>query len=362
MLIISILFFGCGNGQVKEAVNAQTTHDIAPQQVELIYKNVKKFPNQTQVSIALIKGDEVVFYGIKRENDSIISFENRQNIFEIGSVTKVFTATILASLAEQGKLDLEDRINSYLPWDDSIHITFKQLANHTSGLPRMPSNFNLTALFNPDNPYKKYDEEKLMAYLSGNINLTNDPGKNYEYSNLGAGLLGYVMSISEKKDYKTLLEETIFSKYNLPNSTIDFEEVNRDKLVEGLSAKGKKTSNWEFDVLAGGGGIFSNVEDLSRFAQAQFDTIHKELMLARQKTFAISDNMSIGLGWHIIKTKSGDKWHWHNGGTGGYTSSMALDIENETGVILLSNVSAYNSNMGNIDALCFELMKTVNQL
>ena len=113
-------------------------------------------------------------------------------------------------------------------------------------------------------------------------------------------------------------------------------------------------------VLAGAGAILSTVEDLSKFALAQFDKENNELILTQEPTFKVNDNMQIGLGWHILKGETGRELIWHNGGTGGYTSSMGLDIENKNGIIILSNVSAFNEKMGNIDQLLFELIETLD--
>ena len=86
-------------------------------------------------------------------------------------------------------------------------------------------------------------------------------------------------------------------------------------------------------------------------------------MLMTKKTVKVDNQVDLGLGWHIINSeKSDNKWHWHNGGTGGYTSSMVIDIKNLVGVIVLSNVSAFNAFEGNIDQLCFELMKTLKDV
>lgn len=104
----------------------------------------------------------------------------------------------------------------------------------------------------------------------------------------------------------------------------------------------------------------SNTEDLSKFALAQFDKNNTKLILTQKPTFKVNENMSVGLGWHILKTENEGELIWHNGGTGGYTSSMALDIDKQNGVIILSNVSAYHKKMTNIDKLCFELIETLN--
>jgi len=134
----------------------------------------------------------------------------------------------------------------------------------------------------------------------------------------------------------------------------------KDKLVKGFDGKGDETANWDLNVLVGAGGILSSAEDLARFANAQFDTNNTELNLTRQPTFTVSDQMQMGLGWHIIKANNGkNEIFWHNGGTGGYTSSMALDTEKKHGIIILSNVSAFHQETGKIDDLCFGLMNTL---
>ncbi|MDC3220170.1 beta-lactamase family protein, partial [Saprospiraceae bacterium] len=152
----------------------------------------------------------------------------------------------------------------------------------------------------------------------------------------------------------------IFSKYDMQNSTTDITAI-KGNLVKGLNNEGIEVPNWEFSVLAGAGAIYSTVEDLSQFAISQFDFSNKELKLTRVKSFELNENMDIGLGWHILKSQSENLWYWHNGGTGGYSSSMVIEEKSKNGIIILSNVSAFNPNMGNVDRLCFELMKTLEK-
>ncbi len=332
---------------------------ITKKQSEIIFKNSKIFPNQTQIAIAIIKNGNVSYYGIKRSNDTISAFDNHKSIFEIGSITKVFTSTLLAGFVIDKKIKLNDNINDYLslPFNNGTKISFIDLANHTSGLTRLPTNLDLTKV-NPENPYKEYKEKELKEYLTKYLELSNK-GEN-QYSNLGAGLLGYTLSKIENVTYESLLQNKIFFKYDMQNSTADINKI-KGNLVRGLNNEGKEVPNWEFSVLAGAGAIFSTVEDLSQFAISQFDYSNKELKLTRVKTFELNENMDIGLGWHILKSQSEDLWYWHNGGTGGYSSSMVIDEKSKNGIIILSNVSAFNPNMGNIDKLCFELMKTLEK-
>ena len=142
------------------------------------------------------------------------------------------------------------------------------------------------------------------------------------------------------------------------SSFISADKVDK-RLVKGLNEKGDVTSNWDYSAMSSTGGILSNIEDLVSFGTAHFDESNIELNLLKKKTAKVNEQIDIGIGWHILNSeKSENKWHWHNGGSGGYSSSMALDFKNKTGIIILSNVSAFNTHQDNIDQLCFELMKT----
>lgn len=336
-----------------------TNKNITKEQSGILFDNVKYFPNQTQVSLAIIKKGLVSFYGIKRNNDAISSIENSSNIFEIGSISKVFTSTLLAGFVIDNKLNLNDTIDDYFkfPIKNDTKISFKQLANHTSGLPRLPSNLDSV---DPKNPYKDYGAKELVNYLKEKLETKQKPGTKYEYSNLGVGLLGYVLSINTSSSYEEMLQNNIFLKYNMKNSTSIRNNI-KNHLVVGLDKDGNETSNYDLSILVGAGGILSNVEDLAKFTMAQFDNTNIELELTRQKTFEVYDSTDVGLGWDILKSKSINEWFWHNGGTGGYKSSMVFDPINKNGVIVLSNVSVRNSSKRNIDILSFALMKTLEK-
>jgi CubicO group peptidase (beta-lactamase class C family) len=360
--VLGLLLSSCSEGQITDAENYidVSNYVINKEQSDLIFENTKSFPNNTQLALAIVKNGTINFIGIERLNDTLRTTENYNSAFEIGSITKVFTATLLSNFVNEQQLTLDDHIQDYLDFKmkSEDKITFKQLANHTSGLPRLPSNLNFFFV-DRDNPYKDYNREMLIDYLTNKVELNQEPGTTYEYSNLGAGVLGFVLATISDASFESLLQDNIFARYKMPNSTTNKEQI-QTKLVKGLNSSGAFTSNWDFDVLAGGGAIFSTVEDLSKFALAQFDPENNELRLTQKPTFKVNDQMSIGLGWHIIKRKNGGELIWHNGGTGGYTSSMALDLERKNGVIILSNVSAFNSKQGHIDQLCFALIKTLD--
>lgn len=360
---IGLLLSGFTNGQTTEAKNGIENNykNLNNKQIQLLFNAAKSFPNNTQLSIALIRNKKIDFIGVERLNDTIKPVENQKYTFEIGSITKVFTATLLADFVEKQKLNLDDYIQDYLDFkiNTESKITFKQLANHTSGLPRLPSNLNLW-LVDQDNPYKDYNKEKLITYLTKEIKLNQEPGTKYEYSNLGAGILGFELATIANSSFESLLQDKIFTKYNMLNSSSKSENI-KTKLVKGLNPKGKNTPNWDFNVLTGAGAVFSTAEDLAQFVLAQFNYQNNALMLTQKPTFKINKAMSIGLGWHILKSEDSSELIWHNGGTGGYTSSMAVNVKKKNGIIILSNVSALNKKIANIDQLCIDFMKTLEE-
>ena len=354
------MFYSCGNSQSKTTVNQQTVTkgNIAQTQSELIFDHTKIFPDNTQLAFAFIENGTVTYYGVEKRNDTIFTITNRQNAFEIGSITKVFNATLLADFVLENKVQLDDPINPFYNFEfkNGQEITFKTLANHTSGLPRMPSNLDFD-IGNQD-PFSSYDVDKLEYYLTNEMELSFDEDGIYEYSNLGAGLLGHTLSKIGEKPLNQLFHERIFSKYNMPNSTIGSENVSTF-LVKGQSPEGQPVQNWNLASLSGAGDLISTAEDLSKFVLAQFEDDNKTLALTRNVTHTMSDTSSIGLGWHMRKRPSGANWIWHNGGTGGYTSCMVMNKEKKNGVIVLSNVSALGDPMIHIDQLCFELMESL---
>lgn len=360
--LLFILFFlvGCGNSQTNKTVNNQNVakESITMAQSELIFNHAKVFPNNTQLAFAFIENGSVMYYGIEKRNDSIFTIQNHQNAFEIGSITKVFTSTLLADFVLKNKIQLDDPINPYynFEFNEGQEITFKTLANHTSGLPRMPSNLDFD-ISNQD-PFSNYDVDELEYYLANEVELTLDEDGKYEYSNVGAGLLGHTLSKIGNKPLKQLFQENIFSRYHMSNSTIGSKNVSTF-LVQGQSPEGRPVKNWNLASLSGAGDIISTVEDLSKFVIAQFQEENNTLSLTRTVTHTMSDASSIGLGWHMQKGSSGENWIWHNGGTGGYTSCLVMNTENKNGVIVLSNVSALGEPMIHIDQLCFGLMETL---
>ena len=331
-----------------------TLHDYPKGISEVIFSMTKDFPNNSQLSIAIIENNKTSYYGIIKTNDTIKPINNQNKVFEIGSITKVFTSSILASFVVDDEIKLTDPINSCFPFlfNNNTKITFKDLANHTSGLSRMPENLDLS---NAINPYKNYGENQLEEFLKYHIKLENGINKSYYYSNLGAGLLGYTLGLVVNTSIQELTQRLIFDRYKMHNSYTKPNNLD-SMLVKGQNPEGEIASNWDWDVLFGAGGALSTTEDLAKFSEAHFNPDNTELALTRIPTFSINENLKIGLGWHIIKSNKGKDIFVHNGGTGGYSSSIAINKDDKAAVVILSNVSGFHQKMNNIEKLCLLLL------
>jgi len=328
--------------------------------VNIIDAHTQSFSDTTQLAIAMVKGDQLKYIGVEKINGKLELVDNRTKVFEIGSISKVFTSTLLAHMVSKDIVKLDDRAGQILDLSDldDYGITLQHLSNHSSGLPPLPTNLDIVS--QPDNPYKAYHSDLLMEYLSGDFELTTLPGESYAYSNLGAGLLGHILTVISSRTYEQLLQEHICIPYGLNSTTTQRLAVDQGLLVAGRQPNGTVASNWDFDVLVGAGGILSTVEDLVLFARSQIQADQNAHHITHKKTLELSDHMDIGLGWHIIKPQGGGKWLWHNGGTAGYTSSMTIDKQQQTAVLILSNVSAFHSEMSSIDELCWKLLTELN--
>ena len=324
---------------------------------EKIYQATRTFPEQTQVAIAVLDQDQIHYYGVQKHKEKIQAQANQDKVFAIGSLTKVMTSTILAELVTQNKIKLDDKINPYyaFPFKDNIQIHFQDLANHTSGLPRLPSNLEVD---DDTDPYKEYDAAKLEEYLKNSLELehANNSGKVPHYSNLAVALLGQSLSQSQNKDFAELLNEYVFKKYGMKHSYTSFDQAAK-QLVPAFDAKGKEITTWSFNTFLPAGGVLSTASDLTRFAQAQLDAKNATVQLTQQATTEQAGSYQLGLGWFIREQDNGTKIIWHGGNTAGHSAILMIDLNKKKAVTILANVAAVHPEMGNIEKLAAQLLQ-----
>jgi serine-type D-Ala-D-Ala carboxypeptidase/endopeptidase len=268
-------------------------------------------------------------------------------VYEIGSITKTFTATLLAQAVLSGRVTLDTPVAKLLP-DCTIpsrggmEITLEELGTQHSGLPRLPSNFAPT---DPANPYADYDAAKLKAFLA-EYQLPRDPGAAYEYSNLGFGLLGYALAQLEHTTYGAVTDETILKPLGMTMSGTVFSDAMRAHLAAGHDIAGTAAKNWDIDALAGAGAIRSTANDMLRYLKANMgidqSPLAATMKLAQQPRSDMTKTMRIGLAWMT----TGKGIVWHNGQTGGYRSFLGFTADGRHGVVILSNTAVQVDDLG----------------
>lgn len=356
LLLLSLGITSCFSQEIPKAtsnLDGKITNDSIR---NIIEQNAEFFPEKTQVSIAIITKNNTEYIGVIRNQNTLKITDNKRNIFEIGSITKVFNSILFAHFIKEGKASKQETVQENFDFKlkEGGNITLEQLANHTSGLPRLPSNMTMLMMISPDNPYKSYKPEDLETYLKESVKLASTPGTKNAYSNLGAGLLGYILTKKSGKTYEELLQEIVFKPLNMAHSSTKINH--KELLVKGYFKDGNVATNWDFtDALIAAGGIKSSLIDMEKFARKNFenDSVYS---LPQEATFSLSEKRKVGLGWQIL---SEGNTLWHNGGTGAYRSCMALNKTDKKAVVVLSNLSAFEKTSPNIDKLCFAIFKEI---
>jgi CubicO group peptidase (beta-lactamase class C family) len=276
------------------------------------------------------------FGGLSAESPSAPS---GSTVYEIGSISKVFTGILLADAVERGVVKLDDPLSKWLPEGvraperDGKEILLWHLSTHTSGLPRIPGNMDAHS----DDPYRAYGTKELWEFI-GSVRPVTEPGTTYAYSNLGAGLLGTLLAEASNATYETLLRERVALPLGMTDTTVKLTRKQKERLAPPHSG-GRRVSHWEFNSLVGCGGIRSTVDDMLKLVEATLsqgdDGPHRAITRSTKRRFTLPNAPAgMGLGWHIAQDGS---TLWHNGQTGGYHSAMFVDALRGTGVVVLSN-------------------------
>lgn len=276
----------------------------------------------------------------------------KETIFEIGSVTKTFTATVLSDLVERGELELDQPVEEIfegrlsVPTFGDRKITLLDLATHTSGLPRVPGDLlPITGYFRlPQDPYKDYTTSRTAAWLKSH-KLRRAPGAKVEYSNLGVGLLGYALATRTSSTCEEMFLRSICGPLGLRDTVITLSPTQQTRAATGYAAPGRKNSYWTMhDNFAGAGALRSTVPDMLRYLEANIGLTSTPLSAAMKAAHrprcAMDATSSMGLTWMTtVHPGVPGGITWHNGGTGGFSSLIAFSQEARCGVVVLCNTS-----------------------
>lgn len=305
--------------------------------------------------VGVIRGDERQVFGYGHVSQNSDRAPDGETVYEIGSITKTFTTLLLADMVEHGEVKLDDPIRLYLPPTVKVptrkgkEITLVHLATHMSGLPRLDDSgrAKLKAVLqgNVANPYKSYGAADLYRFLS-TYELTRDIGAQNEYSNLGMGLLGHLLTRKANMTYEELLVRRICEPLGMRSTRITLSAELRNRLAPAYVTTSMPAVNWDFDALAGCGAIRSTANDMLRYLAANLGLaktpLEPAITLCHQVRAKTDDkNMDQALGWIIYNNPDAKRREiWHNGGTLGYRSFTGFVEEAKVGVVVLSNTGS----------------------
>jgi serine-type D-Ala-D-Ala carboxypeptidase/endopeptidase len=267
--------------------------------------------------------------------------------FEIGSVTKTMTAALLAEFIARGEVSLNDPIAKLLPPGTSVPsfngrlITIGEIVTHASGLPAIPAQYRITDM---NNPYASVTERDLLGALAA-TQLTRAPGSQWEYSNFAMMVLSYALAKRSGKDYETLLRERLLAPLGM-NETYVARRPPQVRLAQGHLANTMPTVPWDFPSdMAGVGGVRATLPDMVRYLEGELGTRESAITpaLARtQQQVASIGGHTMGMNWEILSTANianGRIIIMHGGGTGGYSSFVAVDRAAKRAAVLLSDTA-----------------------
>ncbi len=332
---------------------AQTTKESLSLFIQYNVDSIYKKENVPGIFVGVLNNNEKHYYtaGLANKNTKL-SFDEA-TVFEIGSITKTFTAYVLTAVLIENKIAESDLILKYLP--DSVQqneklkdISFVSLMNHTSGLPRLPNNIKVKSFLQP---YENYTVLDLYTYLK---TCSPKPVGNSDYSNLGAGLAGVLAARISGKTYEQLIDEHIFKPFKMKaNGNVD---PNNKSL--GFYNPQKEAEYWNMNVLAPAGVLQYTGSQMLTYLEkiASPDTEKSSTVVNKILTPSINLNevQSVGLGWQIINLKDLPTIYWHNGGTYGFSTFCAFTKDKSRAVIVVINQFSKNALA---DGLGFKVLK-----
>lgn len=339
-----MLVAACGSSTqapVKPVVVDRTPHKAI---VTALFKPLVDAEYASGIVVGLYDAGKTEVYGFGKGPGN--QPPDASTLFEIGSVTKVFTSLLFADAIQRQEVSLETELSDLLPpgvtapTRDKRTITLGMLATHTSGLPRLPP--SLRDKENLPDPYAKYGEEALYDDLI-HAQLAGTPGTSVVYSNFGAGVLGFVLGRKLGTSYAVALEGRVLQPLGLGSTFLSVPEAAKYRRTTGTNADLQPVSYWYFDALAGAAALVSDAHDMLSLIDDELDAasgshaaLRQAMHLTQQPQLDHPDGDNEGLGWEIDSAGR----YWHNGQTGGFHSFVGFDTKTRRGVVILASTGA----------------------
>lgn len=279
---------------------------------------------------------------VDRDNTQIFLYgqAKKDQIFEIGSVTKTFTATLLAEEVAAKNINLSDLIPSEYQKPGAA-MTYQHLTTHTSGI--IGGNFPGYESPNPESPYQGLTIP-VFKELYQNTPLANPVSTHWEYSNIGTGLLGLILSEKNNSSYSDLVINNIFKPLGMNDSYFEVPADQLSRFPQG-NVNGEPWSHWDLYATAIGpaGAIRSTISDMALYARANLipdsTKLQSAIEIAHQPLFEMGGGTWIGMNWIVEPAKN---LVWHNGSTIGFNSILAISGKHNVAVVGLTDTGIFN--------------------
>ena len=317
--------------------------------IKNIIKREVNFKETPGISIGIIDPDSTYTYSFGETRKGNDQTPDANTIYEIGSVTKVFTTALLTIIEHKNVLSYGDTIGQYFS-ELKQPVTLLQLANHSSGFPKLPHNFGSKEQ-DANQPYINYTQEDLLSFLEKYV-LTKPSGEKYTYSHTAYALLTEIIEEAGGATFDELLQNYLFNHLKMNDTRIILNDEQQSRLAQGNS-QGGEVPAWEYRSFEGALGLKSTVNDLLKFLSMHLGDHHKILDETLRKNFERhhesnfrSDTYS-GLGWHVQSPRRRvPDVYIHVGATHGCYAFVALAPHSHTAVVVLSNSKKSTSSVG----------------
>ncbi len=319
---------------------AQEVNDITSNVERSIINRIEQ-GKYVSIFVAVVDSIGIRYYSYGSISPASRLKPDENSVYDIGSISKVYTTIILAEMDRTGELSLSDRIEKYLPENIKVptrkgqSITLAHLATHTSGLPNFPPNFSPN---DKSNPWADYSKENLMEFISS-YKLTRDIGSEYEYSNIGFALLARILEINSGKNYCYLLQEYLADPLGLVDTQLVLTPSMKKRLLPAHNGH-KEVPIWTRQ-LSGHGGIKTTPKELIKFISANMGLLKTPLNPAmnfshQQLQIKGTEILKPSLGWEVRSTEDATIIY-HDGSTSGYKSFTGFNTDRSKGVVVLTN-------------------------
>jgi len=357
ILLLSHLSFA----QVSDIKNDNPLYNKMDSSVHKHAMTYMSNENTIGLSIGIISGNKRHSYNYGEVNKGTQQLPSSDNFYGTGSIDKTFATMLLANAVVERKVNLDDDIRNYLPEEypnlsfERIPITFKNLANHTSGLPRaikiypkhLRDSISQLSFTDQVEFYGSYSKDSLLTDLHL-VKLDTIPGTKYQYNNNDVKVLILLLEFIYKNSYEIILRNYLSNNLSMNDTKVELSKKEKLRAVTGYF-RGEPQEFQNFKGFYIGYPVISTINDMLQYLDAQLSAKAEVIQLVQQLTWGNENGFGMGLGWMMDLDATGDKYIYHSGNTRlGYNSMCLFYPELKLGMVVFVNDTNDLQKVGNL--------------